>query len=249
MASLQTTTTLAKGETTDVEADSPDASPANSNRQSSKPRIMTSMVRVQRRSFGGQGSSRLKLSFTSIALGLNDFALLIRQYHETQDWAETLARVDAGNLLQRQSTHSTRRVFREIRQRIEHLSAQTLSEFPDAPLEDQRSIAFLAVCKCYRFIFDFVHLVLRDKLVVFDYALLDEDFAGFWNRMAVDHPELEELSDSTRKKIRQVTVRILVEAGLLSGTKSPTITPVLLSASMEAIIEREGRQYRDAFLI
>ncbi len=191
----------------------------------------------------------LKLSFTSVALGLNEFTLLVQQYLEIQDWADTLAHVSAQNLLQRRSSSSTKTVFLEIRQRIEQLSEETLSDFLDASPEDQRAIAFLAVCKCYQLIFDFVRLVLRDKLIVFDYVLLDEDFTGFWNRMAVDHPELDERSDSTRKKIRQVTVRILAEAGILSGTRSPRITPVPLSAQMEAIIEREGRQYRAAFLI
>lgn len=192
--------------------------------------------------------SRLKLSFTTMALGLNEFRLLVQQYQDRRDWTEVLANVSAQNLLQRRSATGTKRVFREIRQRIEQLSEETLSDFLEASPEDQRSIAFLAICKCYRFIFDFVRLVLRDKLIVFDFVLLDEDFAGFWNRMAVDHPELDERSESTRKKIRQVTLRILAEAGLLSETRSPRITPVPLSARMEAIIEREGRQYREAFL-
>lgn len=207
-----------------------------------------SLQEIPNLSYVNQDSGQLKLSFTSIALGLNEFSLLVHQYLKYQNWANTLSIVTNENLLQRRSAASTKRVFREIRQRIEHLTGQTLVDFMEASPEDQRAIVYLAICKCYRFIFDFACLMLRDKLIVFDYDLLDEDFSAFWNRMAIDHPELNEVSESTRKKIRQVTLRILAEAGLLSETKAPKITPLPLSSRMEAILEREGRHYREAFL-
>ena len=67
--------------------------------------------------------------------------------------------------------------------------------------------------------------------------------------MSVEHPELDKMTVTTRKKVRQVMLRIFVEAGLLLDTKNPIITPRPLSPLMESIITTEGEEYRIGFLL
>ena len=90
--------------------------------------------------------------------------------------------------------------------------------------------------------------MLKDKLQVFDEVLIDEDFNNYWNTKAVDIPELDEVAQSTRKKVKQVLIRLLVEAGILSKTNNPLITPIYPTTRIENLLAREGANYRAAFL-
>ena len=64
----------------------------------------------------------------------------------------------------------------------------------------------------------------------------------------MDYPELEDIALSTKKKLKQVLIRLLAEAGLLTETENPWITPISPPGRIEEVFEREGREYRDAFL-
>ena len=193
-------------------------------------------------------SSQFKLSFTAIALGLREAGEVLSLWRATGGWDEAAKRAVEDNPFQKSSSSSTRRIFREVRQRLQTLNSQTLEQYSDVSTDDQKAILLIAACKCYSFLFDFIRSTLAEKWVVFDYQLSIEDFDTYWNRTLIDHPELEGIADSTRKKIRQVTFRLLAEAGLLSSTRAPQITPIHLSPIVEGILNREGAIYRQAFL-
>ncbi len=195
-----------------------------------------------------KGIDPLKLSFVSIALGFNECEELISRYVVTKNWNQVADEVHSHNLLKKNASSSTKRIFRELRQRLETLDRSTLDSFMDALYDDKKAILLLSVFKCYTFVFDFVRVTLRDKLIVFDYRVTSGDFDSFWNSMSVEHPELDEMTATTRKKIRQVMLRILVEAGLLSDTTNPTITPRPISQLIESILTSEGKNYRVGFL-
>ena len=166
-----------------------------------------------------------------------------------KNWDIIADTVVESNLFQKSNSASTRRIFREIRQRLQNLDEQTLEDFDQFTRDEQKIVLLIAACKCYPFLFDFIQTVLANKLMVFDHHLKQEDFDAFWNRSQVDYPELEKIADSTRKKIRQVTFRLLAEAGLLSSTQTPQITPIQFPATIEGVLQREGEIYRGALLI
>ncbi len=190
----------------------------------------------------------LKLSFTTLALGLREMETIVPIYLECADWESAGKRAVDQNLLQLTSQASTIRVFREVRQRLQCLANETLSNFMDWAFEERQAIALIAACKCYPFIFDFIRLALKDKIQVFDQSLREQDLDVFWNSKAIEHPELEDVADSTKKKLKQVLIRLLAEAGLLSDTEKPWITPIMPPGRIEEVFEREGLEYRDAFL-
>ena len=55
-----------------------------------------------------------------------------------------------------------------------------------------------------------------------------EEYDSFYRAKAMWHDELGQVTDATYKKLRQVAVRMTVEAGLL--TKQGHIEPALLSS-------------------
>lgn len=191
---------------------------------------------------------KLKLSFTALALGLRETEVALSLFDRSEDWKIAAKIADDENAFQLTSSASTRRVFREVRQRLEVLDHQTWEAFVDGSVDDRRAILLIAACKCYPFIFNFIRTTLADKLAVFDYNLSQSDFDSYWNQAALEHPELENMTDSTRKKIRQVTFRILAEAGLLTETRNPQITAIPISPIIETVLRREGEIYREAFL-
>ena len=86
---------------------------------------------------------------------------------------------------------------------------------------------WVAVCKRYSFIRDFAIEVIREKFLLMDYALTEEDYTIFFNTKAEWHEELEKLKSSTKKKLKQVLFRILREAEITS--KMNIIRPSILT--------------------
>lgn len=192
--------------------------------------------------------NELKLSFTALALGLREAEAVVPLWLELKDWPTVGQRVIEGNLFQKASGASTRRIFRELRQRLQQLLPDTLEAFNESGVEQKRQILLVAACKCYPFLFQFITGPLRDKLAVFDTRFRSEDFDIYWNHLAVESEAFDAFTDSTRKKIRQVLIRLLAEAGILSSTRSPHITPIHLTERMREILQPEGQSYLQVFL-
>ena len=193
-------------------------------------------------------SPELRLSFTALALGLREMEVVVPLYLEHSKWEEVGKLVNDENLFQLTSQASSIRVFREVRQRLQTLDQETLEIFTELNLDEKRAIALIAACKKYPFIFDFIRITLKDKIQVFDQTLREEDLDVFWNTQTIEHPELEDIAETTKKKLKQVLVRLLAEAGILSSTENPWITPVSPPGRIEEVFEKEGLVYREAFL-
>lgn len=192
---------------------------------------------------------RVRLSFTSLALGFREFSTICDLYAKNDSWDETLQMVREDNLLQRPSAKTAQRIFGEIRKRIETLSQETIQTFSDANSEDRIAIAYLAACKLYPIIFDFVRFTLLEKIAVFDFSATENDFNAYWNRIIIDHPDLETVTEKTQEKARQNVFKMLGEAGIISNRSPFDLTVSPLSTTLENLLDREGPEYRQAFLI
>lgn len=190
----------------------------------------------------------VKLSMTALALGLREAEAVVPVWLESRDWHLVGEQVLAENLLQKPSAASTRRIYRELCQRLQMLQPATLEAFSEGGADERRQILFLAACKTYPFLFHFITGPLRDKLAVFDTMVRSEDFVVYWNHLALESPALDDLKESTRKKVHQIVIRLLSEAGLLSSTRNPHITPIHLTARMREILSAEGTAYLQVFL-
>jgi hypothetical protein len=190
----------------------------------------------------------MKLSFTAISLGLREFEILIELYLDLGDWEKVSKEVINEDLFQQTSQASVIRQCREIRQRIQSLQKETLEDFIEWGPDERKFIAFLAICKTYPFVFDFVSQVLGEKLAIYDYQLQEVDFTAYWNDKLMEYPELDNITESTKKKIKQVLVRTLSEAGLIDGTSSQRITPYFPIPGLDEVFQREGNKYRKALL-
>lgn len=146
-------------------------------------------------------------------------------------------------------SRTTDREFREIRKRLEKLTNQQKGILIHGDLNSQKQIAFLAACKHYAFIRDFSIDVVRDKVLVFDYQLHESDYNSFINNKILIHPELEEFSESTKKKAKQVMYRILEQAGIINNAVEKTILPQILQQDVITAIAKDDPAWLKIFMM
>ena len=161
-------------------------------------------------------SEEYRLSFGTGGLYVTESAQLIQSFSELGDWSEVIEDAVEKNLLQFKSTQSTRRAVREICTRLKSLSVHELDFFATADHFDQSILCWLASCRTYRFIGDFATQVVLENFASYKLELGYADFDFFYEEQAQFHPELEALTETTRKKLRQILFRMLREAGILT---------------------------------
>jgi hypothetical protein len=179
------------------------------------------------------------LGFTAASLRPELARILADAYLAAGDWEIAKERVLASNALQCRSFASAVRLERELRQRLERLTNEELKLMANSAGDGRNAVAWLAAVKHIQFAYEFASEMLRAKVEAHDPVLRRSDYESFLAAKAVVHPELRNLADSSRAKLKQVLLRMLTEAGLLvPGPALGTITRgILPHAVYQAIVE------------
>lgn len=131
-----------------------------------------------------------------------------------------------------------RKMFSEFNKRLSYITDSEIEVLLESDLVTQKQMAFVAVCKSYSFIRDFVIEVVREKYLVYDYQITEGDYISFYRRKCDLHDEMNTLTELTEKKIKQVTFKILEQAGLIDSVKSKIIQPQIVDFKlMKAIVQ------------
>lgn len=145
------------------------------------------------------------------------------------------------DVLNKGNIHTGKRQARELLKRLTVLPEPLLDFLPQTDQQTQRYVLFLGTCLAYRFVYDFVLDVLREKTLAFDFVLLDSDYDRFVRAKMIAHPELSELTDSSERKIKQRTITILEQAGLIQTTEQEIqiLQPILPYRLQQLIVQQE----------
>lgn len=179
-------------------------------------------------------TAKYKLSFTTGSQYRAESVKIAELYREVGDWEQTREIALEENLLQARTQSSGIRLTRELCQRLQTLMQEQLALLIYGSLDDQQKLLWLGICKLYQFIREFATEVIHEKFLVMDYQLTDLDYDAFFNRRADWHPELEEITDTTEAKLKQVVFRILRESGITDD--NDVILPTLLSSRMIEVL-------------
>ena len=133
--------------------------------------------------------------------------------------------------------------LRMVREVIKRLSALTLQELQhlasdDTPAPDRRVVMWVAMCRYYALVGEFANEVLRDYFFADIPTLTYEDYGRFVSGKSMWHPELETLSDSTAKKLRQNVFKALYEANLLNKSNNTIVSCLLSYGVTDILIKR-----------
>lgn len=171
---------------------------------------------------------RYALSFTTGGLLAAEAAVVAPIYLRGRDWAATRTQVRDGNLLQSRVASSTTRVLGALIPRLQLLSEPELQIVVDGISTERGHLMWAAACRRYDLIGQFAEEVLRERFLTLAGTVAYEDYDSFYRAKAMWHDELDDVTDLSYKKLRQVLFKMMAEAGLLS--KRGAIEPALLSA-------------------
>lgn len=182
------------------------------------------------------------LGFTAASLRLNDFVTVARHIRDGSP-------IDYINLLGAGKATTGSRMIHEYSKRIATLTPLQLSILINGILPLQKQIGFLAICKTYGFIRDFTVEVVREKVLLFQYSLSDGDFISFLRRKTELHPELETITENTIYKLKQVTFKILEQAGIIDSVKSKIIQPQLVDKKVIEAFASDNKEWLKILLL
>ncbi|SMX49927.1 DUF1819 family protein [Maliponia aquimaris] len=189
-----------------------------------------------------ESGDKYRMSFTTGGLFLNESLELTRVHEPGEPWADTVARAMESGTASLPKSASNKRTLREIGNRIRTLSDDERQFLlATADRSDQQAILWLAMCRAYRFVREFAVEVVRDRHLSYQLELPYSAFDILLDSKAEWHPELEKLSDSTRRKLRQILFRIMREAAII--TQDDRIQTAILSRRLlQMIEERDPRE-------
>jgi hypothetical protein len=194
-------------------------------------------------------ASEYHLSFTAASLRPELARIVAECFLTIGDWAIVKERILSTNALQCRSVGSAIRLEAEMRRRLKTLTHAQIVLLAQATVEDRTAIAWLATCKRVRFAFEFAAEVLRDKLSAHDVVLRPSDYESYVENKCLPHPELAALKPTSKNKIRQVLLRMLVEAGFLAKRSALSIQRPALSPEVLRVITADSPHWLAAFLV
>ena len=190
------------------------------------------------------------LAFTAASLRPDLARVLADSYLRSGDWKRVKEDVLISNALQCRSQRSAVRLARELRQRLMRLTDRELTVLSTATSDARTAVAWLAAIKHIQFVFDFASEVLRAKLAAHDPILRRSDYDTYFDAMSLTYPELARVTSSSAVKLRQVSLRMLVEANLLlPGPALGTIRRSLLPRAVSDAIFDDDPCWLAGFLI
>lgn len=181
---------------------------------------------------------KYKLSFTAASLSITASVNIAEIYLNTKDWNLTKRQIKGENILQSRTGSRTTRLARELVQRLERLNDNQLEILVKGNSNEQKYLMWFAVCKTYELVKEFAVEVLHEKYLSRSLTLTDLDYDAFFNRKSDWNENLSNITVSTRKKIRQVMLLMLKEAGLL--TNENQILRAMLSGRLREALNSDA---------
>lgn len=188
-------------------------------------------------------SQRYALSFTTGALLTREASAAVPIYLRENDWTKVRSVLEEDNLLQARTRSAGVRRAREVVQRLAVLSDDEIELLIHATPTERGYLMWAAACRRYDLIGEFAEEVLRERFLTLAGTVFYEDYDSFYRVKAMWHNELDEVTDPSYKKLRQVVFRMMLEAGLLDA--HGRIEPALLSSRLaERLNERTPSDIR-----
>ena len=191
---------------------------------------------------------KYSFSFTGASALITETLIIAEEYKNLQDWKEVKNSLMEHNSLNKIKQSTFKREFSEIKKRLSSLSEEQLYLLINGSYDDSKAMILLSLIKVYTFLNDFIVEVLRNKYLQFDTNISEKDYFKFVHSKCISHNELNEITEVTTKKVKQVIFKLLEQVGLVTQTKNGIILkPILSHAAVDVIINENPIQL-SAFL-
>jgi Putative inner membrane protein (DUF1819) len=176
--------------------------------------------------------NKYRFSFTAASLMVSEMVELSCKLVESGANVASLTADDH----KRERAVTSKREFLEIQLRLATLTIRELEFLAEAKFEERKLLCLIAFGRTYGFFKDFIEEVLLEKVSLYDLHLADRDYFTFVNRKQIDHEELDQLANSTKKKIKQVVFKVLEQAGIIDSIKTRNIQIPHIGRAFEKLI-------------
>lgn len=158
---------------------------------------------------------KYNMSFTAGGLFLLESLPVAEAYLQFRNWEKVNELVLAENTIQSKTNASLVRFNREIVSRLQLLTDDQIKLLAEGSIAERKLILWVAICRKHKFINDFAIEVIREKFLQLNYKVTYKDFDIFFNKKSEWHDELDQLTESSKSKIRQVLFRMMRESDIL----------------------------------
>ena len=169
-----------------------------------------------------------KIGFTRPAM-IRELVLVAQVHVDSKNWEETEEKISAMNLLQSRTKRSEKILFDELKGRLMRLNQDQMELIAEDHRSDVNQLSWIAVCKQYPFVADFVQEVVQPAVMSGRNMIDYDDYGYFFNSKADLHPELDAVSDKTRSNARGALFQMLRQCELLSDSNH-FITQIISTA-------------------
>jgi len=187
-------------------------------------------------------TDKYDFSFTASSLRLNEMLLVARAINDGVE-------IDYTNDLGGGKSSTGKRMLSEFKKRILHLTPAQFNVLLNSDLVTQKQLTLVSVCKSYSFIREFIVEVVREKVLVYDFQITDGDYISFYRRKFDLHEEMDSLTELTEKKIKQVTFKILEQAGLINDIKNRLIQPQIIDYKFMKALVKDNPNFLKVLLV
>lgn len=151
--------------------------------------------------------------------------------------------IEVDNILQKNTPATARRQATLIRKRLTTLDPQAWTMLAEREHEVVIQLLLAATVKHSRLLGDFIRNVYTHRQRRLEPSLAPGDWHEFLVECAHQDPQVAGWSDSTRAKLLQVIVRILVEAKYLENARSMKLTPKSLHPDVRRYLNAHHETY------
>ena len=192
-----------------------------------------------------QLNNKYSMTFTTCSLLVQESIKVAELFSKEKDWKKVSQIAADENLFQYRTVSSLKRTLSEIISRLKLLSEDALNLLINGYKEEQLQILWLAVCLRYPFIYEFSVEVIREKYRSMQYKIEQFDFDAFFNSKMNYHESLENITETTRKKLKQVLFKMMKEAEIID--KDDNVQVALLSEQIIKAIGSMDQKYLMVF--
>ena len=180
------------------------------------------------------------LSFTTGAALRRESVAIAELKSELDDWAQVKAYVLQHNTFQSRTVRSLKNIYGEISRHLQCLNYKELKLLATGTEAEQKQLLWLAICRRYKLIADFSMEVLVHQFDTARFGVSYADYDAFFNGKAEWHENLNDASEQTKAKARQVLFKMCRECGLINEQNeiarqqiSPAVLALLRNHSMQ----------------
>lgn len=192
--------------------------------------------------------TKYTFSFTGASAMISETLVIAEEFNRLKDWKAVEKSLFDNNLLNKVKQVTFKREFSEIKKRLSLLTYDQLEIMIHGSLDDAKSMILLSLVKAYTFLKDFIIDVIRNKYLLFDTVVSEIDYIKFFNTKSLTHNELNEITELTSKKVKQVIFKLLEQVGLLTQAKNGSILKPILNSKIVDVIVDDDPALLNAFL-